>query len=746
MSEGHKKSDGSAVTVFTANKPSLHNLLEPARHHFDYCKKLRHPMLLKVEATLDTDNPDSTSAAPPTTTKGDWIVVTEPCISLEKWLATAPSSQELAWGLQCMISALDFLHSSAKLCHGNISPTSWKVTPGGDVKLWNYSIVTPGDISNHFQHYERSITPLAYRSPERGDWNLCKTSPIHSMDAYSLGVLIQTDLYPGTVPASLQKALQRLISSNPKMRPRLQGLQKCPLFQTEYSKLQQELQEYQVQSVEMKIQFWSTLSLKNVTQRVARYKLLPTLTASITQTCTSDSLLKQDLYRRELLGMLHVLVGIWEQYDDGNDDDNNVKEDYTALIGLLMGVQDRAIRGVLLQKMNLLQGKIVKNNKASINSALFEPMCSGFSDSSAALRELTLKASLQLVAHLSPSNLEKLSRYLIRLQSDPEPSIRTNAIVLIVKVAPQLGDVQREKLLISALQRSLKDVFFPCRLSGMQAIFGYQDFTEDDLATRVLPMVVPHLLDSSTEVRDKAFAVVSKCLGVLKQKHETMSLQQVQHQQNVVGTTASTRVNEMPATTAPAVSGPPTTTAVPPGVPSSGSGYLSGLSSWMSSSTKPETVAASSGGIMPSSTPVAGTTGSMAATSYATQTTPTPSIPQTTTQPTPSSFAVTMKTTTVTKSLAATQLDDSWGEEDDGWGDEDDDDLLDVKPTNVTSFSARPPVQLPTNDEEDFFKSFDMKPKVPVRTSGKLVVPKSKTTPAPAVTKLKVDKSDWDDF
>ena len=315
-------------------------------------------------------------------------------------------------------------------------------------------------------------------------------------------------------------------------------------------------------------------------------------------------------------------------------------------------------------------------------------------------------------------------------------------------MAPQLGDVQREKLLMNALQRSLKDVFFPCRLAGMQAILGYQDFTEDDLATRVLPMVVPHLLDSSTEVRDKSFAVVTKCLGILKQKHEAMSLQQVPQQQNVVGTTATTYVNSMPATTAAAasaaVSGPTTTTTVPPGVPSSGSGYLSGLSSWMSSSTKPEIVAASSGGITPSSTPVAGTTGSMAATSFATRTAPIPSTPQTTT---PSAFAVTATTTTVTKSLAATQLDDSWGEEDDGWGDEDDDNVLDAKPTSVKPFSA-PTVQLqlPTNDEEDFFKSFDMKAKMPVRPSGKLVVPKSKATPAPAVTKLKVDKSDWDDF
>jgi hypothetical protein len=120
VSEGSKKSDGSAVTVFTANKPSLlpKNLLEPARHHFESCKKLRHPMLLKVEATLDTDHPNSntdasnnataSSSAASSSAHGDWIVVTEPCVSLQQWLATAPCPEQLAWGLQCMISALSF--------------------------------------------------------------------------------------------------------------------------------------------------------------------------------------------------------------------------------------------------------------------------------------------------------------------------------------------------------------------------------------------------------------------------------------------------------------------------------------------------------------------------------------------------------------------------------------------------------------------------------------------------------------
>ena len=91
------------------------------------------------------------------------------------------------------------------------------------------------------------------------------------------------------------------------------------------------------------------------------------------------------------------------------------------VIGILYKINDRAIRGTLLQKANFMADHF---DKVTLNDAVFEPMCGGFSDSSAALREMTLKATASLVPHLSHPNLEKLSRYLVRLQSDPESSIR----------------------------------------------------------------------------------------------------------------------------------------------------------------------------------------------------------------------------------------------------------------------------------------------------------------------------------
>jgi SCY1-like protein 1 len=331
LHDGSRKSDSATVTVFVAKKPALSKTpldrrnpsvtqLDPALHHFQNCKKLRHPHILKVFATLDTDNPNdasqggqsaatSASSASASATTGDLIIVTEPCISLDAWLQTAPSSEQIAWGVESIVRALHFLHASASLVHGNVSPTSFYVTPAGDVKLWDFSLVTAispeqGGVPRHFRDCEAIITPAPYRSPERqeGKWDVIGTAGIHAMDSYSLGVLMG-HFYKGKLPPQFTKAVQRLLTANVKMRPRVQPLLKCPVFDTPYQKLQLQLEELSVQPVEQKVVFWQDLARKleagGVPESVAVYKLLPLMKSSIETICNTESLRTQSLYRRE---------------------------------------------------------------------------------------------------------------------------------------------------------------------------------------------------------------------------------------------------------------------------------------------------------------------------------------------------------------------------------------------------------------------------------------------------------------
>ncbi len=59
---------------------------------------------------------------------------------------------------------------------------------------------------------------------------------------------------------------------------------------------------------------------------------------------------------------------------------------------------------------------------------------------------------------------DKMVRHLARLQSDPEDSIRTNVIIFLGKMAGKLKSSSKEKVLLPAFARGIKDRFPAARL------------------------------------------------------------------------------------------------------------------------------------------------------------------------------------------------------------------------------------------------------------------------------------------
>ena len=241
------------------------------------------------------------------------------------------------------------------------------------------------------------------------------------MDCYSLAILIEyMYAHPnagtgGQVPGPLKKALARMKNEGPRLRPRLAPLLRCPVFDNPYVKAELFLDEIMTKPVEEKIMFLQ--SLPDVLNRgvlnknVAIYKILPLLSGSLRVTAGNDAAMTQEVARREILAVVPLLFQVAESYL--TETPALFQRHVTPLVPLLFGINDRGVRGAVIQKMALLESHL--DNK-SINSAVFEPMCSGFSDSSAPLRELTLKATVVLVPKLNHANLEKLVRYLVRLQ------------------------------------------------------------------------------------------------------------------------------------------------------------------------------------------------------------------------------------------------------------------------------------------------------------------------------------------
>jgi SCY1-like protein 1 len=453
--------------------------------------------------------------------------------------------------------------------------------------------------------------------------------------------------------------------------------------------------------------------------------------------------------------MLQPLFFIIENFMDASQ----IGKELAPLVSPLFVVKDRGVRGALLSKVAFLSQHLDKN---TLNSSVFEPLCSGFNDSSPALRELTLKATLGLVPSLSSPNLEKLMRYLVRLQTDTETSIRTNSVIFIAKLAPQMSDMSREKMLLPAYARAMRDPFAPCRLAALQSTLKSKDlFTMNDLATKVLPATMPLLLDPLANVRKEAFQVVNHFLASLKQESdrmETMAQQQQQQQQLQQQQQAAQQPQQhAPALAQPTQTGGPSQVAAASEVaPSPSSGrYLSGLSSWMSSSTKPETAAAAG-----AAAPVA----------------PPPAVPRAAPRAAPpvQQFAA----TSLAAPVPAPAADDGWGddeeEEDDGWGDEDNENDLAFSSIGAKSTPASTPstfsspstystpnqFAMPNSfsaaDNDDPFAAIGMKTTTTRPAArGKLILPKKATSTlkvkaaAPA-TKLKLDDSEmadgWDDF
>jgi len=441
--------------------------------------------------------------------------------------------------------------------------------------------------------------------------------------------------------------------------------------------------------------------------------------------------------------MLVPLFFIEEHFQEPD----KVGDELSPLVAKLFLVPDRGVRSVLLNQV----GFFTKNlNKNALNSSVFEPLCSGFNDSSPVLRELTLKATHALLPSLHPPNVEKLSRYLVRLQSDAESSLRTNAVIFIAKIAPHLSEVSKQKMLLPAYVRSMKDPFSPCRLSALKSTMMSKTlFTKQDLATKVMPSVMPLLLDPMTDVRQEAFRVVRELLEDVQQESNRMT---ELGDPLMVGAPGTAPTGGAPQRSRPQQSGTTPTTGVAPSTTArttsaastnsnSSSGYLGGISSWMGSSTAPAPVVVN---------PIASTS---APTSTAR--------PITVPQPPIQQFAA----ASLNAPAPAPAADDGWGDEgDDNWSDDDDDDDNDnalafsnigggnqtIKPSTTTN-NASSMAGFGGGMDDDPFASLGMKTAAVVKprvgaSKGKLALPKKK----PPAKKLTIDKSDvgdgWDDF
>jgi SCY1-like protein 1 len=340
-----------------------------------------------------------------------------------------------------------------------------------------------------------------------------------STDMWGLGCLIW-EMFNGPLaqssnlkntsklPKNLVSHYCELVSANPMSRPNpstLLAALKAPngYLSNPFISLALNIEELQLMDAEKKNNFFTEFkkSLQMFPDSYARYKILPHLLNAFEFGGAGPSILGPLLKIGKLLP------------------DNEYQRKIVPCIVRSFASNDRATRFNLLQQLDQFIDQL---QPTVINDQLFPHIITGFTDTAPAIREQTIKAALLLTPKLNDNNLNnQLLKCFAKCQMDEQPGIRTNTTICLGKIASHLNSKTRDKVLISALTRSLKDPFSPARSAGIGALaetISY--YSAQDTATRILPALCHMTVDQEKSVRDQTFKVIKLFMEKLEKHSE----------------------------------------------------------------------------------------------------------------------------------------------------------------------------------------------------------------------------------
>ncbi|XP_019439891.1 PREDICTED: probable inactive serine/threonine-protein kinase scy1 [Lupinus angustifolius] len=519
---GTSKDDGSAVSIFSLSGSSAQDgHLAAGRNGVKRLRTVRHPNVLSFLHSAEIETYDAG------TPKVTIYIVTEPVMPLsdkikELGLKGTQRDEYYAWGLHQIAKAVSFLNNDCKLVHGNVCLASVVVTQTLDWKLHALDVLSEFDGSNDAASGQMLqyawLVGTQYKPMElaKSDWAAIKKSPPWAIDSWGMGCLIY-ELFSGTklakteelrntvsIPKSLLPDYQRLLSSMPSRR-----LNTSKLIESEY---------FQNKLVDT-IHFMEILSLKDSVEKDTFFRKLPTLAEQLPRQIVLKKLLPVLASSLEFgSAAAPALTALLKMGSWLSDEEFRVK--VLPSIVKLFASNDRAIRVGLLQHIDQYGESL---SPQMVDEQVYPHVATGFSDTSAFLRELTLKSMLVLSPKLSQRTISgSLLKHLSKLQVDEEAAIRTNTTILLGNIATHLNEGTRKRVLINAFTvRALRDTFPPARGAGIMALCAtssYYDITE--VATRILPNVVVLTIDPDSDVRTKAFQAVDQFLQIAKQYYE----------------------------------------------------------------------------------------------------------------------------------------------------------------------------------------------------------------------------------
>ena len=467
-------------------------------------RTLRHPGVIKVIDVIENET--------------HIYIITEKVTPLTWHVKRKSLSEEtIKWGLYTVSSTLKFINYDASSVHGSVRVSSVFTSESGEWKLGGFEVLSSMNEDDAIIYNYGTLVPDAnrYAPPEvaNGGWSAIKKNPLGAPDAYGLGVLIfeafngsfmgADQLSQGrSVPANMIQSYKRLVNANPKLRFNSgqfldQGKKAGGFFQTPLIHITEGADSLGLKNEEERDEFLGELDglTDDFPEDFFRMKILPELLKSVEFGGGGPS----------VFGAI-MKIGL-------KMSDDEFESKLAPLVIRLFGSPDRAMRVCLLDNLPIMVDRIPQKD---VNGKIWPLMTTGFTDTAPIVREQTVKAVLSVIAKLSDRVINgELLRFLAKTANDEQPGIRTNTTICLGKIAKNLGVGSRAKVLIAAFSRSLRDPFVHARNAALQALSATADvFTEEDCATKVLPIVCMALVDKEKMVRDQA----SKCLDIYLQR------------------------------------------------------------------------------------------------------------------------------------------------------------------------------------------------------------------------------------
>ena len=418
------------------------------------------------------------------------------------------SEETIKWGLHTIAGTIAFINEEAHSIHGNVRLSSIFVSQSGEWRLGGLELLSSMKEENAIIYHGGPQIPKLddYQPPEVGKagWESIKRSPVPAVDAYGYGLLV-FETFNGcfltkdqvgqtkNIPPSMHQSYKRLLNANPKARTtvshfREQGRRSGGFFDTPIVMLSEGI---------------DSLGLKSESERNDLLTELDDVVDDFPEEFFSAKVLPELLKSVEFGGggpkVFDAVMKIAKKLTEEDWESKLV-----PVIVRLFSNPDRAIRVCLLDN---LSNMIDHLSQKMVSDRIFPQMVTGFSDVAPVVREQTVKAVLVIITKLSDRTINgELLKHLAKTSNDDQPGIRTNTTICLGKIARHLGANTRQKVLIAAFSRSLRDPFIHARHASLLALAATTDlFSEEDCATKVLPALCPSLVDKEKLVREQAY-------------------------------------------------------------------------------------------------------------------------------------------------------------------------------------------------------------------------------------------------